>query len=140
MAKKMESSAVTEARLALGVKQAVVEEARTRLAALQDEEREAGAKLRQALIDADAALPQCRMVSVAWRSGRAENDMSVVIVRKTAGGQLVVRRLGDPEAVEYRFNWEVGSEARFTQAEKREAYGSVRELRDVPAQFVGGAA
>lgn len=96
----------------------------------------ARAALRDARVAADAERPQCRMVSVRWRSGTEDDAGRVVILKKTPGGTLVVRRVGDEGGPEYRFKWSAHS-AKFVQAEKSPFFGSdTRELRDVPTEFL----
>lgn len=92
--------------------------------------------LRDAMIAADVDLPQCRMVSVQWRSGTEVDTGHVVILKKTPSGTLVARRVGDEGGAEYRFKW-AEHRAKFVQAEKSKFFGSsTRELRDVPAAFL----
>lgn len=55
---------------------------------LEEEHRDAVAAVRKAREDADALLPQCRMVSKAWRDSKEQDIGRVVILRKTPGGML----------------------------------------------------
>lgn len=103
---------------------------------LEQEYNAACLALRKAQEQADAALPQCRMVRVMWRSGNEESIGSVVIERKTPGGVLVTRRVGEPEGVEYRFKFWPHS-GKYAQAEKQYGFANDRrELRDVPPEFM----
>ena len=78
---------------------------------------------RDAMIAADVDLPQCRMVSVPWRSGTEVDTGHVVILKKTPSGTLVARRVGDEGGAEYRFKW-AEHRAKFVQAEKSKFFGS----------------
>ena len=89
---------------------------------------------REARIKADAALPQCRMVSVKWRTDRVEDAGRVVVLKKTPGGTLVVRRVGDATG-DYRFKWNKYT-GRWTQAGRVGWTNDTRELRDVPAEYM----
>ena len=89
---------------------------------------------REARIAADADLPQCKMVDVRWRTDKAEEAGRVVILRKTPGGLLVVRRVGDAEG-DFRFKWNK-HRGIWQQAEKGSYAFKTRELRDVPDQYM----
>lgn len=111
---------------------------------LERELVEAVGAVRAARIAADAGLPKCRMVSLAWRTGRVVLDCEVVILRKTPTGVLVVRRVGEDEKQTFRFKANIFGD-RYVQAEKGLGYVSqTRELRGVPKEFQpskkGGAA
>lgn len=96
----------------------------------------ARAALRDTRVAADAELPQCRMVSVRRFSGIEDEAGRVVILKKTPGGTLVVRRVGNGGGPEYRFKWSA-HRAKFVQMEKYAFFGSdTRELRDVPTEFL----
>ena len=88
---------------------------------------------REARVKADSALPQCSMVSVSWRSGNTQDAGRVVVLKITPSGTLVVRRVGDADG-DYRFNFDKHT-GRWTQAERTGYATSIRELRDVPAEF-----
>jgi len=91
--------------------------------------------VRAAQEEADALLPQCLIVRRRWRSGTVEDFAKAVVLRKTAGGQLVVRRVGDADGTEYRFKWAERAQV-YRQAEKSTSWASdTRELRDVPPEF-----
>lgn len=102
---------------------------------LESEHADAVAAIRKAQEDADAALPQCRLVRIPWRSSKEEDVSRVVIVRKTPGGMLVVRRVGDPAGNKYKFKWAPYA-GQYRQAEKRSSFISdSRALRDVPPEY-----
>lgn len=103
---------------------------------LEKEYGEALDGARQAQQDADAALPQCRRVTVSRFSGRESNECRVVILRKTPSGMLVVRRVGDYDGYEFKFKVNRYS-GEYVQAEKTYGYSSdSSELRDVPAEYM----
>lgn len=131
-----EAQAIAAAELAVTTKQAELAAAESAVRLLQFELNEARETLHEARVAADDLLPQCRMVSVRWRSGTDEDAGRVVILKKTPGGQLVTRRVGEAPGSECRFKWAPHS-AKFVQAEKSPFFGSnTRELRDVPAEFL----
>jgi hypothetical protein len=107
---------VIAAEAALSAKAAEVAAARDALKRLEAEHGAAYAAVRQAQTDADAALPQCRVVRVRWRNGNEEDAGRVVIVRRTPGGVLVVRHVGAPAGHEYKFKWSEHSH-KFRRAE-----------------------
>jgi hypothetical protein len=125
---------VIDAENALSAKAAEVVAAKETLKRLEAEHGAAYAAVRQAQTDADAALPQCRMVRVRWRSGDEEDAGRVVIVRRTPAGMLVVRHVGAPAGHEYKFKWSEHSH-KFRQAERGGYTSDTRELRDVPAEY-----
>lgn len=127
-----EPQAVIAARQAAAAKKAEIEAAETRLRQLRAEMGTALQAIEAAQDEVDAHLPQCRMVRVRWRSDTEETIGNAAIVRKTPGGQLVVRRRG----TEHRFKWNPYSRD-FVQAEKASFFGADRrQLRDVPAEFL----
>ncbi len=130
---------VIEAEAALSAKAAEVAAARDTLKRLEAEHGAAYAAVRQAQTEADAALPQCRMVRVRrWRSGNEEDAGRVVIVRRTPGGMLVVRHVGAPAGHEYKFKWSEHSH-KFRKAERVGYTIDTSELRDVPAEYLPSA-
>lgn len=124
---------VIDAEVALSAKEADVAAAKEALKRAEDELSAAYAAVRQAQTDADAGLPQCRMVRVRWRSGKEEGGANYVIVRRTPGGMLVVRRVGGGH--ELKFKWAEHS-GKFWQAEKAGLAMDTNELRDVPAEYL----
>lgn len=127
-----EPQAVVAARQAAEAKKAEVEAAELHLRQLRAEMGTALLAIEAAWDEADAHLPQCQMVKVRWRSGNEEPIGNAAIVRKTPGGQLVVRRRG----AEYRFKWNPYG-VKFVQAEKETFFAADRrQLRDVPAEFL----
>lgn len=130
---------VVDAEAALAAKAAEVAAAEEALKLLKSELGIAYAAVRQAQIEADAELPQCRMVSVRWRNGNIDYMGCVVILRHTPGGMLVVRKVGEPDGSAYKFKWAEYA-LRYRQAEKVGHISDTRELRDVPAEYmpVGG--
>lgn len=126
--------AVAVAEKAAADKAAELNAAKEVVARLQREHSEALDGIRLAREAADAVLPQCSLVAVKWRSGKVENIGRGVILRKTAGGQLVVRRFGSSGG-EMRFKFSAHRGA-YSQVEKSSFYGSDRrELRDVPTEY-----
>lgn len=130
-----DSKAVAAARQKAEAKKAEVEAAEVHLRQLRAEMGTALLAIEEARDADDAHLPQCRMVKVRWRSNGEEEIGRVAIVRKTPGGQLIVRRRG----AEYRFKWNpYGQE--YAQAEKDVFFASDRrQLRDVPSEFLPAA-
>lgn len=128
-------STVVVAEAALAAKSAEVVSAKETLERLKAELSAAYVAVRDAQTEADAALPQCRLVLVRWRSGTEEGDARVVILRRTPGGMLVVRHVGDPRGAEYRFKWAPYA-GRYKQAERATYTSDTRELRDVPAEYM----
>ena len=107
---------VIDAKAALSAKAAEVTAAKDALKRLEAEYGAAHMAVRQAQTDADASLPQCRLVRLRWRSDKDENVARVVILRRTPSGMLVVRYVGEPDGSEYKFKWAEYSQ-RFRQAE-----------------------
>lgn len=126
---------VIEAEAALGAKAAEVTAAKETLKRLEAEHAAAYAAVRQAQTEADASLPQCGMVRVRRFGGKEEDCGRYVIVRRTPGGLLVVRRVGDADCGESKFKF---SQHRglYVQAEKTSWSSDSRELRDVPAEYL----
>lgn len=129
-------AAVADAEEAVAAKAAELAATKEAVQRLEREHSECVVALRQTQTDADAALPQCDMVSVRWRSDKEEPAGRMVILRKTPGGTLVTRRVGDASAYEYRFKWSA-HRGKYVQAEKQGSWVSdSRELRSVPAEYV----
>lgn len=107
---------------------------------LEQEHSEARIAVREAQLLVDASLPQCRLVQVHWRSGKEANAGRVVILRKTPGGMLVVRRVGDSfSGAEFKFKW-LEHSGKYVDSRKQHAYLSdLLELRDVPEVYAGPA-
>lgn len=123
---------VIAARKAAEDKKAEIEALELHLRQLRAEMGTALLAINAAWDEADANLPQCRMVKVRWRSGTEEEIGRAAIVRKTPGGQLVVRLRG----TEYRFKWNKYG-GQYGQAEKESFFGSdQRQLRDVPPDYL----
>lgn len=130
-------SAVTEAQALVEAKIAELRAAQDTVRRVEKEHQDAMVALRGARTEADYALPRCRLVQIAWRSHEEQNIGQVVILRKTAGGMLVVRRVGDTEG-ELRFKWRA-SGAKFVEAKKFTSHTySWFELRDVPTEYLPG--
>lgn len=117
-------------------KAAELEGARATMKRLERELYEASAAVSKAQEDADAMLPQCRMVSVHLRSGETRDIGRVVILRRTPGGIIVVRGVGDTSNMTYKFKWRKHS-AQYVQAEKQSSFSyDSRVLHDVPADYL----
>lgn len=133
--------AVIAAEAAEAIKHAELEAAKETVARLEKEWALALAATRAAQTEADAALPQCRMVRVI-RHGRGEQDAGrMVILRRTPSGMLVVRYVGESNS-ERKFKWAKFADC-FRQAKAFERFDDFYELRDVPTEFmpvVGAAA
>lgn len=126
---------VIEAEAALAEKASEVAAAKDTLKRLEAEHGAAYEAVRKAQTDADAALPQCRMVRFRWRSSNEEDCGRVVILRRTPGGMLVVRYVGEPDGLTHKFKWAEYA-GKFRQAEKGSFISDTRELRDVPVEYL----
>lgn len=127
---------VIDAEAALSAKAAEVATAKNALKRLEGEYLAAHAAVRQAQTNADAALPQCRVVRVRWRTGVEDDLGRVVIQRRTLGGMLAVRPVGQLDDLgqqKFKFLEHVG---RFRQVEKGGYTSDIRELREVPAEYL----
>jgi len=132
---KKKPSAVALAQSFQAAKEAELREARTVVKTLEGELGAAISATRKAQEDEDAHLPQCKIVTV-MSGGRESFFGPAVILRKTPGGMLVTRRIGEPGASAFKFKWHEYS-GKFRQAEKQSPYAySHRELRDVPAAYM----
>lgn len=126
---------VIEAEAALSYKAEELTAAKDALKRLEAEYGAAHAAVRHAQTEADAELPQCRMVRVRWRSGTDDDMSRVVILRRTPSGMLVVRNVGT-SGCEYKFKWSERP-GKYRQAEKVIGFtDSIRELRDVPVEYL----
>lgn len=138
-ARTPEAMAVAAAELAVSATKAELDAAEATVQALHRKLDEAREGVYKARVAADALLPQCRMVSMRWRNDAEENSANVVILRKTPGGTLVVRRVG-VDGGESRFKW-LAPNGEYVYAESSRFYGgSTLKLRDVPPQFIPSAA
>ena len=125
---------VIYAEAALAAKAGEVAASKEALKRLETEHGAAYKAVRQAQADADANFPQCRLVLVRWRTSKQEDIGRVVILRRTPGGLLIVRYVGEPYGSEYRFKWSEHSR-KFRQAERGGYTDDTRELRDVPVEY-----
>jgi len=124
---------VIDAEAVADAKKAEFDAAKEAMSSLEKEWYQALAAVHEAQTEADLSLPQCRLVRV--RSGE-EDEGPVVILRRTAGGMLVVRHVGQPDGAERKFKW-VQWAGKFQQSERSSGYGyGIRELRDVPAAYL----
>lgn len=139
MAKKKPSAAaeaVSAAKLVVELAKADLEDARAEVKRLEQKVSDAHVAWRDAQVAADAELPQCGMVLVKWRSGKEEDAGRLVILRKTPGGMLIARRVGDVYGAEMKFKWSQ-HRAQFVQAEKSSFYANdTRKICEVPAEFL----
>lgn len=125
---------VLEAEASLAAKKAEVEAAQGVLNRLGNEVSAAHDALHEARIAADAPLPKCRIVYV--RGGKVADSISAVIVRKTPGGMLVVREVGAPLDRTSKYKWSKFA-LKYRHTEKvTYHFGTTRELRDVPAEYM----
>jgi hypothetical protein len=127
--------AVAEAIARLQSKKEEFEAAKATLKILEEEMRDADDDVRKAQTEADSAYPQCDLVTVRRFGGKACDPVRVAIIRKTPGGLLVVRRVGVPDGLQYKFKWAEYSSV-FRQSEKTGSYSDCRELRAVPAEYL----
>ncbi len=126
---------VIDAEAFAAIKKVEFDSAKAAMDRSEKELIEAVAAVRTALIDADATLPKCRKVRVRRQSGTVVDLGQVVIVRKTPGGRLVVRNVGEPSGTASQYKWNPHSGV-FRQIEKSSWNGYINELRDVPAQHL----
>lgn len=126
---------IAVAEAALKAKAGELAEAKHLVERLEREWAEARVALRAALEEADAGLPQGRMVEMSWRGTQARDLGKVVILRRTPSGLLITRRVGEPDANLYKFKRTPHSDV-FRQAEKSSSMGATRELHDVPSEFL----
>jgi len=105
------------------------------VARLDSERIDAMTAVRKAQEEVDSDLPQCRMVSIQWRSGKEQDAGSVVIVRSTPSGMIITRQFGNTSGHEYKFKWSPYT-SQFRQAENGASFGNTRALRDVPDAYL----
>lgn len=129
------SKIVIEAEANLSAKEAELIAAKEALRRIEVEYGAAYAAVRKAQTEADASLPQCNMVRVRHYSGKEEDCGRFAIVRRTPGGMLVVRRVGDSIGSESKFRISQ-HRAVYVQAEKVSWSSDTRELRDVPPEYL----
>lgn len=124
------------AEAALAAKIAEVAAAKELLARLESEQKAAYADVCQAQHDADSSRDQCMVVRVqrGWGAHKEDEMFRAVILRKTPGGMMVVRKAGRTDGSEYKFKW-CPHRSVYTEVEK---YASIltNELREVPAAYL----
>lgn len=137
-AKDRRDAAVIAAEAAVSEKAAELVVARERVRQLEQEYATANEALQQARIAADSHLPRCRLVRINSRSGEEREIGPGVILRKTPGGLLIVRRVGAPSGeIKFKRSEYTG---RYTDASKKSGFVYDRlGLRDVPPEFMSGA-
>lgn len=126
---------VIAAEAALAAKAAEVSAAKAAIQQLESEYRDAHDAVTAAQTEADAGLPQCRMVSVSRYTGKEDGGASYVIVRRTPAGRLVVRQVGNTKSATSTFAWDERANVYRLKSKNRLAM-YVIELRDVPAEYV----
>lgn len=129
---------VVDAEAVASAKKAELDAARAAVNRLEKEWFQALAAVKAAQTEADALLPQCRLLRVRWRSEAREDIGRVVILRRTPGGTLVVRPVGEPDGHQFKFKWAEYSR-KFRQAERGGYTADILELGDVPAEYQPGA-
>lgn len=127
---------VIAAELAVKAKREEIEEVQKTVAMLESELRGLVKSVRYAQEQIDRALPLCKLVTKAWRSGNVKSVEEVAILRQTKTGRLVVKRIGDTfDGCELSFKFSSHS-GRFVPVEKSEFASNVRTLEDVPDQLM----
>lgn len=127
---------VAAAEQAVKSKHEELKDANATVARLNGELSEATDAMRKAREDADALLPQCRMLIKRWGRAQEEDIGRVVLLRKTPGGMLVVRRVGGPPDTTFKFKWRE-TPAAYVLVDKHSSFASdTRILRDVPAEYM----
>lgn len=130
------AQALVAAKHVADLAKADLDHARAEVKRLEQELSDAQGAWRDAQVAVDAELPQCGMVLAKWRSGKEEGAGRLVILRKTPGGMLITRRVGDVHGAEMKFKWSQ-HRAQFVQAEKSSFHTSdTRKLCDVPGEFL----
>lgn len=93
--------------------------------------------VHQARIAADEKLPRANVVIQPWRGGASQPGGSVVILRKTPTGRLVVRPVGLHDAASQTYEWSERNGAFYQKTSRKDwfLYDSKR-LTNVPAEFM----
>lgn len=122
----------------------LAETAKRELDAAQEAVRQCEQKLNQALralrtaqVDADGALPQCNMERVFRSSGMTEPVGRVAILRRTPGGLLVVRQVGEPQGMERQFRWSAHRGVYVEKVRQQPFVHSTLTLFEVPEEYAG---
>lgn len=86
----------------------------------------------------DAQLPQCTMLVRSGHTSKPLDRLSMVILRQTPGGEVLLREAGKPSSRELRFAWNKFSSSFQEKIPAGRGYRgmSTRELVDVPPQFL----
>jgi hypothetical protein len=126
---------VVDAEIVVSAKAVEVAAAKETLKRLEHEHWEALEAVRKAQTDVDASLPQCRIVRASGFSGAEVGGARVVIVRRTPGGMLVVRHVGNTDGYEYKFKW-VEHAGNYRRVTTERWASSFDELRDVPDAYL----
>ena len=130
MQKPKINPAVSAAEQLVADKGAELVDARALVRRLEHELVAAHAAVYEAQMVADAKLPRCKVVAVT--RGKAGSGTEYVILRKTPGGRLTVRRPGHA-GDGMVFKWQFG---RFVEVRSSSSFGVHFELRDVPPEFM----
>lgn len=126
-----------KAREQVTLKQAALHEAQLVVASASKALDEAFEAVTEAQKAIDDRMPQCRMVSIQWRTGKlCGPGLFMVILRKTPGGMLIVRERGNEEAQQYKFKWWPHSRVYREFGKANSSMSNARELRDVPKEFL----
>lgn len=134
--KYKKTPAVIAAEAARDAKEKELAVSRERVQTLEREYSETLKSVTQAKIEADSALPQCRIVQISYRSSEKTTSSQSVILRRTPGGILVVRCVGNVSGTEYRFKWNDYT-GKFHEAGKVRGFNCFRrELQDVPEEYI----
>lgn len=100
------------------------------------EQNQAINDLTAAQTEADADLPQCRVVSVSLRTGAPTGIGAMhVILRRTPAGTIFTRHVGATTDYEYKFKFGEMSGAYVESTRDRYPINRL-ELRDVPSEFM----
>lgn len=130
-------AALAKARQDVEDKKAAAHEAEAIVASARRALDEAIAQVVKAQLAIDDEMPQCRMVSVSWRTGKPCNEgVVMVIMRKTAGGMLVVRERGNDGAQQHKFKFAPHSGLYREHGKANSGSYYTRQLHDVPKDFL----